>query len=74
MAGVPPLSYRKAERALGRLGFQAIRQKGSHIFFQHPDGRSTVVPKHPGKDLRPRLVKKILDDAGVDWATFRDAM
>ncbi|MGI6486825.1 MAG: type II toxin-antitoxin system HicA family toxin [Syntrophothermaceae bacterium] len=28
------------------LGFIQIRQKGSHIFFAHPDGRTTVVPCH----------------------------
>jgi len=42
-------------------GFVAIRQKGSHRFFQHPDGRTTVVPMHAG-DLDRTLVRKILKD------------
>ena len=38
-------------RKLSKLGFEKIRQEGSHIFFRHPDGRTTVVPNHPGEKL-----------------------
>ncbi|MHB8384362.1 MAG: type II toxin-antitoxin system HicA family toxin [Candidatus Binataceae bacterium] len=30
------------------MGFVAARQKGSHVFFKHPDGRTTTVPRHRG--------------------------
>ncbi|NMA63075.1 MAG: addiction module toxin, HicA family [Syntrophomonadaceae bacterium] len=43
------------------LGFIQIRQKGSHIFFAHPDGRTTVVPCH-NDDLGRGLIRKILRD------------
>ena len=42
-------------------GFVAVRQKGSHCFFRHSDGRTTVVPMHTG-DLDRTLVRKILKD------------
>ncbi|HHV57920.1 MAG TPA: addiction module toxin, HicA family [Firmicutes bacterium] len=28
------------------LGFSRVRQKGSHVFFRHPDGRTATVPCH----------------------------
>ncbi|MFY9484507.1 MAG: type II toxin-antitoxin system HicA family toxin [Patescibacteria group bacterium] len=36
------LKARQIIRILERLGFQKIRQRGSHIFFKHSDGRATV--------------------------------
>jgi len=38
-------------KVLHSLGFREIRQKGSHLVMQHPDGRITVVPVHPGEDM-----------------------
>ncbi|MCL2080685.1 MAG: type II toxin-antitoxin system HicA family toxin [Oscillospiraceae bacterium] len=42
-------------------GFAAIRQKGSHRFYRHADGRTTVVPMH-AVDLDRSLIRKILKD------------
>ncbi|MBP7962729.1 MAG: type II toxin-antitoxin system HicA family toxin [Caldilineaceae bacterium] len=28
---------------LRQLGFVAVRQRGSHVFYRHPDGRTTTV-------------------------------
>jgi predicted RNA binding protein YcfA (HicA-like mRNA interferase family) len=49
-------------RILEQLGFEAIRQKGSHVFYRHPDGRGTVVPFHSGEDLGQGLVRNIMRD------------
>jgi len=43
-------------------GFVFSRQKGSHMFFRHPDGRTATVPNHPGDDLGRGLIHKILKD------------
>lgn len=32
-----------------QLGFRKERQKGSHVFYRHPDGRTTTLPNHPGR-------------------------
>lgn len=45
---------------LTRAGFKVIRIKGSYHFLQHPDGRCTVVPVHPGETIGPGLLSKIL--------------
>ena len=65
-----PLKPAVAVRILKKLGFEAIRQKGSHIFFRHPDGRSTVVPYHRGEDLGRGLIRSILNDIEMTWEEF----
>ena len=47
-------------KILKRLGFEFQRQEGSHMFFQHPDGRTTVVPNHPGEEIDRGLLNKIV--------------
>jgi predicted RNA binding protein YcfA (HicA-like mRNA interferase family) len=32
-----PLSLRKVMKALGVLGFERVRQRGSHVVLKHPD-------------------------------------
>lgn len=51
---------RRMERLLLHLGFGKVRQKGSHVFYRHPDGRTTTVPHHQGRDLSRPLVREIL--------------
>lgn len=48
-------------KLLRSLGFEEIRQRGSHKNFRHKDGRTTVVPFH-GEDLGRGLIRKILKD------------
>ncbi len=45
---------------LFKLGFDGVRQKGSHVFYRHPDGRTTSVPHHRGRDIARPLIKEIL--------------
>jgi predicted RNA binding protein YcfA (HicA-like mRNA interferase family) len=50
---------------LEHLGFQQVRQRGSHLFLRHPDGRTAVVLDHRGEDLGRGITGKILRDAEV---------
>lgn len=50
------------ERILFALDFEKIRQKGSHVFYKHKDGRVTTIPHHKGKTLSRPLVRSILRD------------
>jgi predicted RNA binding protein YcfA (HicA-like mRNA interferase family) len=43
---LPVLSGREVIKALAKVGFVPVRQKGSHVFLRHVDGRRTVVPLH----------------------------
>ena len=49
---------RRVIAALHSLGFKEKRQKGSHLFFGHADGRTTLVPLH--KEIREKLLTKII--------------
>ncbi len=49
--------------ALGRAGFQPVRQRGSHVRLRHPDGRVVTVPEHGPQDIGRGLLRKILRDA-----------
>jgi len=48
----------KVIAALHTVGFREIRQKGSHVFFEHEDGRTTVVPLH--REIKIKLLTKII--------------
>lgn len=60
MPKLPLLTARELIKALHKLGFQKIRQEGSHVFLRHPDGRTTIVPHHPGEKLDRGLLNKII--------------
>lgn len=66
MPKVPPLRARKIIAALAKLGFEEIRQRGSHKQFRHADGRQTTVPVHQGRDVAPVLIRKICKDIGLE--------
>ena len=70
MTKLPKLTGKQVIAALGKMGFEVIRVKGSHHFMRHPDGRSTVVPVHSGETLGPGLMAKILNDCEVSRDQF----
>ena len=53
------------EKLLFKLGFVKIRQKGSHAFYRHSDGRATTIPFHSGKDLPRPLIRDILREINI---------
>ena len=71
MSKLPLLSANEVIKILQKIGFKKIRQEGSHVFLQHPDGRTTVIPNHPGEDLDRGLLNKILKkDLGIERDEF----
>jgi len=61
----PVLKSREVIALLERHGFAEVRQRGSHKQFRHPDGRSTTVPVHGGRDIAPTLLRQIARDVGL---------
>ena len=57
---LPLLNAQELSRILKKLGFDLKRQEGSHMFFSHPDGRTTVVPNHGREDIDRGLLNKIV--------------
>ena len=70
MLRVPVLKPREVIRALERLGFVEVRQRGAHRQFRHPDGRGTTVPFHSGRDIAPPLLRQIIKDICVTLEDF----
>ncbi|MFA4820225.1 MAG: type II toxin-antitoxin system HicA family toxin [Candidatus Aenigmatarchaeota archaeon] len=68
MSKLPLLSGKEVCKALSRIGFHPIRQRGSHLYMQHPDGRSTVVPMYA--EIDRNLLKKILKEAETSENEF----
>ena len=57
--------FKKSCKTLENLGFEQIRQKGSHLFLEHPDGRITIVPIHSNKEIKKSLILKIIKDTHI---------
>ena len=68
----PPLvSGKETVKALQRLGFVFIRQKGSHAILRREtadSARGCVVPMH--REIQPGTLRGILKQAGVDMQDF----
>ncbi|MAG91060.1 hypothetical protein CMO83_00115 [Candidatus Woesearchaeota archaeon] len=60
MSKLPLLEAREIVKVLKKLGFELKRQEGSHMFFAHTDGRTTVIPNHPGEEVDRGLLNKIV--------------
>lgn len=67
---LPALKARQVLRALQSLGFQQFRQRGSHIFLKHPDGRTTLVPRHSSEDIGRGLLRRILREVQISPEGF----
>jgi len=59
------LTATRLERLLFGLGFAKVRQKGSHAFYRHEDGRTTTIPHHSNRDLPRPLLRAILREINL---------
>jgi predicted RNA binding protein YcfA (HicA-like mRNA interferase family) len=69
------VSGREAVRALEKLGFEQVRQRGSHIVLkkQTPEGAvGCVVPMH--RELAVGTLRGILKQAGVTPDEFMETL
>ena len=73
MAPLPVLKPREVAAILQALGFQEVRQRGSHKQYRHPDGRQTTLPFHPGRDVAPTLLRQIIRDIRMTPEEFLQA-
>lgn len=72
MSFLPVISGKQAVAALERLGYQQVRQKGSHIRLRHPTNSARLpltVPDH--KELKTGTLRSIIRDAGLSVDEFR---
>jgi predicted RNA binding protein YcfA (HicA-like mRNA interferase family) len=69
------MTYAELTRRLGRLGIEFRRQaRGSHEIWWHPRRKLyTVIPNHPGKEIRKATLSKILRDLRLTEGDLRNA-
>ncbi|MEK7620388.1 MAG: type II toxin-antitoxin system HicA family toxin [Patescibacteria group bacterium] len=71
MTELAGISGKRMIRVLEKLGYQILRQKGSHVRLKHhrdPTRRPVTVPLH--KELGVGLVHKMIRDAGISLESF----
>jgi len=71
---LPLISSSQMEKILFHLGFEKVRQKGSHAFYRHQDGRSTTLAHHPGKIIARPLLREILREIEIDVHQYNDLL
>jgi predicted RNA binding protein YcfA (HicA-like mRNA interferase family) len=71
MTRLPIVNFTTMDKLLIYLGFKAVRQRGSHVFYRHPDGRVTTAPNHPGRDIARPLTRKILREINLSPEQYR---
>ena len=71
---LPILKARDVMRVLHSLGFIPKRQSGSHIFYQHSDGRTTLVPRHDREDIGRGLLRQIIREIEITPEAFLDKL
>jgi predicted RNA binding protein YcfA (HicA-like mRNA interferase family) len=75
MPRLPRISSREAIRALEKLGFEKVRQTGSHVIMKKQIGDETigcVVPAH--SELKIGTLSGLLKQAKIDPQDFIDSL
>jgi predicted RNA binding protein YcfA (HicA-like mRNA interferase family) len=66
-----PAKARDLQKAARKLGFQVVRQKGSHARWKHQDGRATTIPVHGNSEIGNWLFHEILKQLDITEEEFR---
>jgi len=66
-----PANARDLQKVAMKLGFQLVRQKGSHARWRHPDGRATTIPVHGNSDIGNWLFYEIIKQLGITEEEFK---
>lgn len=70
MPQLPILSAKKLIKALAKIGYEPVRQKGSHMRLAASGKKSITVPDY--KSIDRSLLIKILRDAELSTKQFID--
>lgn len=74
MPGLPRVSGREAARAFAAVGYEIVRQRGSHLRLRHPGNvrQPLTVPDHA--ELKTGLLRALIRDAGMTVDEFIEAL
>lgn len=69
MPKLPVISAEELVRALSKIGFQQVSQRGSHIKLRDKTGRVAIIPNQ--RELKRGTLKKgILNPLGISTQEF----
>jgi predicted RNA binding protein YcfA (HicA-like mRNA interferase family) len=71
MPKLPVVSGEECRKALGKLGFEEVRQRGSHLVMKRNEA-GCVVPMHA--EIKTGTLSGILKQAGASVEEFIDAL
>jgi predicted RNA binding protein YcfA (HicA-like mRNA interferase family) len=73
MTKLPRISGGNCAKALEKIGFRFIRQKGSHMVYRRDDPYAQVIiPDH--KEIHAGTLRDIIRDAGLSVEEFVDLL
>lgn len=64
---------RESIRVLESLGWRVVRQRGSHVRLEMPDGRNPVTVPVSRRELDPKTLSSMLRQTGLSIREFLDA-
>ena len=71
MAELPNCTGKEAVAALRRLGYETVRQSGSHVRLKCPGRTPLTVTVHHGKDLAKGTPRDIISKSGFSIEEFK---
>jgi predicted RNA binding protein YcfA (HicA-like mRNA interferase family) len=66
------VSGREVVRALAKVGFSEVSQRGSHLKLRSQEGRTVIVPMH--RELARGTLRSILRQADLTVEAFIDLL
>ena len=72
---LPRISGEAVVKVLAKIGYNVVRQKGSHLRLKdldNPSHKPITVPLH--KSIKPGLLRKIIKDAGLSVKEFKELL
>lgn len=74
MPALPRVSGREAARAFGSVGYEIVRQRGSHLRLRHATNArlALTVPDHA--ELKTGLLRALVRDSGMTVEEFIEAL
>ncbi|MEN8114210.1 MAG: type II toxin-antitoxin system HicA family toxin [Actinomycetota bacterium] len=69
---LPVVSGRAVVRALAKVGFAEVSQRGSHLKLRDPTGKTVIVPLH--RELARGTLRSILRQADLTVGAFIDLL
>ena len=64
-------SWRRVAKALNKLGYRVVRQRGGHVIFK---GKDRTVPVPRDEELGPGIIGAIAAEIGMSREDFEDLL